>query len=102
MIRLPPRSTHVPYTTLYRSHDLARRLAQADPRDARAQRDLSVSYNKLGDVTLQFRQAKEAICFYQMDLDVSQRLAQADPRDAQAQRDLSVSYNKLGDVTLQL
>jgi Flp pilus assembly protein TadD len=33
------------------AHELARRLAEADRQNAKAQRDLSVSLNKLGDVT---------------------------------------------------
>src|SRR5262249_17289725 len=72
------------------------RLAQADPKDARAQRDLSVSYIKLGDVTLRLGQAREALGLYQKALEVSQRLAQADPRDAQAQPDPVIRYWKLG------
>jgi serine/threonine protein kinase len=39
--------------SLYRrSFDIAERLAASDPTDAQAQRDLSISYNKLGDVSL--------------------------------------------------
>jgi hypothetical protein len=63
---------------------------------------LSVSYNKLGDVTLQLGQSDTALKSYQDGLEISRKLAEADPRDAQAQRDLSISYNKLGDVTLRL
>ncbi len=33
-------------------NDIRERLAEADPTNTQAQRDLSVSYNKLGDVQL--------------------------------------------------
>jgi serine/threonine protein kinase len=83
-------------------YELAKQLADADPKNALAQRDLSISYEKLGNVMLQLGQTKEALEFYQRGLTVSQRLAEADPKNALAQRDLSFSYNKLGDVTRQL
>ena len=71
-------------------------------KNAVAQRDLGVSFNKLGDVTLQLGQTKDALEFYQKGLVVRQRLADADPKNAQAQRDLSISFIQLGDVTLKL
>jgi Flp pilus assembly protein TadD len=43
------------------AHELARRLAEADPQNAQAQRDLSVSLNKLGDVTRQLGKTREAL-----------------------------------------
>jgi tetratricopeptide (TPR) repeat protein len=82
--------------------EIRQELAAADPRDVQAQRDLSVSYNKLGDVQLQLGDTAQALASYQQGLEISQELAAADPRDAQAQRDLSVSHNKLGDAYLQL
>ena len=75
-------------------------LASADPNDTQARRDLSVSYNKLGDVHLQARRTDKALQAYQKCLELREALAKADPNDAQARRDLSVSYNKLGDVHL--
>jgi eukaryotic-like serine/threonine-protein kinase len=85
-----------------RAHETLERLAQESPGDAEAGRDVSVSYNKLGDVTLRLGQAEQALGYYRQGLEIGERLAQGSPGDAQAQRDVSVSYNKLGDVTLQL
>ncbi len=81
--------------------DIAQKLAAADPSDARAQRDLFISYNKLGDLQLQSGRVTEALGSYQKGLEISQKLAAADPSDAQAQRDLSISYQRLGSVQLQ-
>jgi hypothetical protein len=43
------------------AHELARRLAEADPQNAQAQRDLSISVNKLGDVTRQLGKTREPL-----------------------------------------
>jgi tetratricopeptide (TPR) repeat protein len=83
-------------------HELAQRQAEADPKNAEAQRDLRASYGRLGDATLQSGDATAALEHYRNSLRISQRQAEADPGDARAQRDLSLSYNKLGDVTLRL
>jgi len=93
---------------------IRQKLAAADPTEVagtlrvpsaafarQAQRDLSISYERLGNVQLQSGQVTEALGSYQKDLAISQKLASADPSDAQAQRDLSISYNMLGDVQLQ-
>ncbi|HEV2970943.1 MAG TPA: tetratricopeptide repeat protein [Pirellulales bacterium] len=84
------------------AQELALKLARADPTNAQAQRDLSISYNKLGNVQLQLGNAAAARDDYQKRLEISRKLAQADPSNVQAQRDLSVSYNYLGNVQLQL
>ncbi|MBI5759608.1 MAG: serine/threonine protein kinase, partial [Planctomycetales bacterium] len=81
--------------------DIAQKLAAANPSVAQAQSDLSLSYNRLGDVQLRSGQVTEALGSYEKGLAISQKLAAADPSDAQAQRDLSISYEKLGDVQLQ-
>ena len=44
---------------------LSEALAKADPNDAQAQRDLSVSYNKLGDVHLRLGATDQALQSYQ-------------------------------------
>ncbi|WP_153161065.1 CHAT domain-containing protein [Zoogloea sp. 1C4] len=78
------------------------RLAQAEPQRADYQRDLSVSYNKLGDLMTALGQGDEARDYFLKDLDIAQRLAQAEPQRADYQRDLSISYNKLGDLMTAL
>jgi tetratricopeptide (TPR) repeat protein len=66
------------------------------------QRDLSVSYNKIGDVLVAQGNLPEALKSYRDELAIADRLAKADPGNAGWQRDLSVSYNKLGDVLVAL
>ena len=81
--------------------DIAQKLAAADPSSAQALRDLSIAYNKLGNVQRQSGQVTEALKSFNLEFEISKRLAAADPSDAQAQRDLSKSYLNLGDVQLQ-
>jgi tetratricopeptide (TPR) repeat protein len=85
-----------------RANAIFQALAKADPNNAQAQRDLSISYNKLGDVQLQLGATDKALGMYQKGLDVRLTLAKADLNNAQAQRDLSISYSKLGNVQSQL
>jgi serine/threonine protein kinase len=85
-----------------RASEILQVLVKADPNDAQAKRDLSVSYNRLGDVHLQLGATDKALESYRKDLELSEALAKADPNDAQAKRDLSISYDRLGNVHLQL
>ena len=74
------------------------RLAGAEPDRADYQRDLSVSYERLGDLLRALGQGETARGYYEKDLAIAERLAGAEPDRADYQRDLSVSYNKLGDL----
>ena len=80
------------------SLDIRAGLAQAEPDRADYQRDLSVSYNKLGDLMVAVGRGEDALRYFQQSLDIGAGLAQAEPDRADYQRDLSVSYNKLGDL----
>ncbi|MBR6792640.1 MAG: TIR domain-containing protein, partial [Ruminococcus sp.] len=62
-----------------------------------AQRDLSVSYNKLGNISTSTGDLNGAKEYYQKSHDI--RIAIAQETDTiQSRRDLSISYNKLGDI----
>jgi tetratricopeptide (TPR) repeat protein len=77
----------------------AKRLAQADPTNARAQRDLGVAYEHLGDLMLMaVGNLGEAERLYRNSLAILDRLAQADPTNAEAQGSLSILYERLGDL----
>ena len=77
------------------------RLAQSDPGNAGWQRDLSVSYENVGDVQVAQGDLAGALKSYRDDIAIAERLAQSDPGNAGWQRDLSVSYNKIGDVQVE-
>ena len=50
-------------------------LAGLDATNAEAQRDLGVSFQRLGDVLIRLGKTKEAFAFYQRDLQITIRLA---------------------------
>ncbi|PPC98054.1 MAG: hypothetical protein CTY36_11050, partial [Methylocystis sp.] len=71
------------------------------------QRDLSVSYNKVGDVLVAQGNLPEALKAFRDSLAITEKLAKADPASfglhgsamtSGWQRDLSVSQEKIGDV----
>ena len=64
----------------------------------RWQRDLSVSYDNLGDVEVAAGKLDAAREAYERSLAIAERLAEADPSNSGWQRDLSVSYRKIGDA----
>ena len=74
------------------------RLAEQDPSNSGWQRDLSVSYEKVGDVLVVQGNLQEALDAYQQSLKIAKPLAEQDPSNAEWQRNLSVSYEKVGDV----
>jgi tetratricopeptide (TPR) repeat protein len=82
-------------TSYQTSRSIAERL---DPGNAGWQRDLSVSYDRIGNVLVAQGNLPEALKSYRDGLAIADRLAKADPGNAGWQRDLSVSYNQIGDV----
>ena len=79
---------------------LAQRLTEGDPTNTGWQRDLSVSYDRLGDVAVDQGKLEEAAKAYGESLAIFKKLAEGDPTNTGWQRDLSVSYDKLGDVAV--
>ena len=77
---------------------IAEKLAEKYPEDPNLQRDLSVSYERLGVIAEAMNDYKAAEGYYAKALEIGERLAEKYPEDPNLQRDLSVSYNKLGDV----
>jgi tetratricopeptide (TPR) repeat protein len=63
-----------------RSLKIREKLAQSDANDAQAQRDLSVSLDKLGDVAVQMGQLGEAKSWFERALRISEKLAQSDAK----------------------
>ena len=74
------------------------RLAGSDRSNTGWQRDLSVSYIKVGDVLVAQGKLDEALENYRDSLAIFERLAGSDRSNTGWQRDLSVSYERIGDV----
>ena len=85
-------------TAATQSAEIAKKLADSALGDNEAQRDLSVSYNRVGDAQVSQGNLPDALRSYRDGLSIAERLAKADPANESWQRDLSVSYNKVGDA----
>ena len=77
---------------------VAERLAKADPNEVDRQRDIAVSYERVGDVLKARGNLDEALKVYGDGLAIRDRLSKADPSNEILQRDLSVSYESVGDT----
>ena len=102
MLRLRATSLPHPTTSTTSSRDSAQRRrrwkfcqkllalcearAKDDRNDVEARRDLSGSYERLGDVHLQMKQMDKARGYYQKVLDENLALARSAPNDVQVQR----------------
>jgi len=75
-----------------------KQLAARDPANIERQRDLSISYERIGDVQDAQENRQAALSAYEDSLKLRQELAARDPANLEWQHDLSVSYNKIGDV----
>ena len=69
-----------------------------DPKQVQWQRDLSVSYEKIGDLYKANGDTSTALKSYQDSHEVVKKLAALDPKQAQWQTDMVVSYVKLSQV----
>jgi predicted negative regulator of RcsB-dependent stress response len=65
-----------------------KRLAEQDKTNSGWQRDLSVSYQKVGDVLVAQGKLQEALEAYQQTLAIMKRLAEQDKTNSGWQRDL--------------
>ena len=77
---------------------IAEKFAKKYPEDPNLQRELCVSYERLGDIAEARNDYYAAEGYYAKALEIGKRLAKKYPDDPKMQRDLSISYNKLGDI----
>jgi tetratricopeptide (TPR) repeat protein len=73
-------------------------LATTDPANADRQRDVSILYNKLGDVLKAEGNFAEALKSYQAGLTIRDRLTKLDPSHVDWQSVLATSYERIADV----
>jgi tetratricopeptide (TPR) repeat protein len=69
-----------------------------DKSNAGRQRDLSLDYERVGDLLVAQGKLRQALDVYQQALAIAKRLADQDKSNTDWQRDLSVSYEKIGGV----
>ena len=81
------------YEQLREQHE---RLTAAEPDRADYQRDLSVLYDRMGDLYVSLGQGDQARASYQKSLAIAERLAESEPNRADYQVDLVISLVKVG------
>jgi tetratricopeptide (TPR) repeat protein len=79
---------------------ISERLAAADPSNTEWQRDLSISYEKVGDVLVAEGKLDEALRTYRDELAIVERLAAGDRSNTLWQNDLARSDERVGDVLM--
>lgn len=85
------------FQTYHQAVELAKELATKRSHDPQVQRDLSLAYDKLGNVSRRLNRLEEAEEAYQNALAID-RERQNDVTDVHSRHDVCVSLNKLGDV----
>jgi tetratricopeptide (TPR) repeat protein len=73
-------------------------LSASDPGNAGWRRDLSVSYERIGDILKAQGDGAGALKSYRDSLAIREKLSASDPGNARWRRDLSLSYIKVGDI----
>jgi tetratricopeptide (TPR) repeat protein len=80
-----------------RAHRLSR-LAKSDPGNAGWQRDLSVSYQRIGDVQVAQGNLPAALASYQAGLAIGERLVARDASNTQWRNDLQFIIGRIGNL----
>jgi hypothetical protein len=78
------------------------RLAEADPTDGQAARDLSISYNKLAQIERAGGHLARAREYLERDLTIARMLADSDTVDLEKQQDVVVSLVDLSTVLVEM
>jgi len=89
----------VPALATYRDwNSLAQALADATPDDAELQRNLSISYDKIGEILIVQGDLQAALASYSASLTIRATSAEKDHSSEAWRRALSISFDKLGDI----
>jgi tetratricopeptide (TPR) repeat protein len=81
--------------------EIAQKLAARDPANTEWQRDLSVSYDRIGDVQRAQGDLPSALSSYKQGLEIREKLAARDPANAQWKTDLVISLWELASILEQ-
>ena len=83
-----------------KANEISAKLAELNPDDPELQRDLSVSYEYIGDVQQQLGELARAEEAYLKGLLISEKQIALNPKDPDLKRDVAFGYEKLGDVRI--
>ena len=83
-----------------KANEISAKLAELNPDDPELQRDLSVSYEYIGDVQQQLGELAKAEDAYLKGLLISEKQIAMNPNDPDLKRDVAFGYEKLGDIRI--
>ncbi len=83
-----------------RANEIAQKLVAENQDDSDLQRQLSISYESIGDVLQQLGDLKLAEAAYLHSLLISEQQVAMSPNDHDLKRDVAFGFEKLGDVRL--
>ncbi len=83
---------------LISAYQSADNLKKINPDSAEYARDLSISYERIGDIYKALGDTKNALNSYESSHKIFLDLRKRNPDSAEYARDLSVSFNKVGDI----
>ncbi|WP_424407885.1 tetratricopeptide repeat protein [Pasteurella sp. PK-2025] len=81
-----------------RAFDDFKHLLNQNPDNPKAQQDLSIAHEKLGNIAEAQHNLKLALKHYQAAFNIRQHVAKQYPQDPLFQHHLSIAYKKLGDI----
>lgn len=73
-------------------------LIEREPDNARYQRDLSITCDRIGDMHAEKRDLDAALACYRRSFEIAEALRARDPENAVWQHDLSVSHDRIGEL----
>ena len=77
---------------------MAKRLVEREPGRSDLQRDLSISYDRLGDLQRALGNGEQARRYYEDGLAIRATLVEREPDSYQAQGDLAISYERMAAI----
>jgi tetratricopeptide (TPR) repeat protein len=83
-------------------HNHASELRKRNPDSAEYAKDLSVSYDRIGDIYKALGDTKSALTSYESSLKIREELRKRNPESVDYSRGLSVSYERIGDIYTDL
>lgn len=82
----------------YEALAIRKKLVAAKPGNLRWQRDLSISYDRIGSILAASSDYKAALAPYRKAFAIAKKLVAANPGDVERQRDLFVSQSRIADM----
>jgi tetratricopeptide (TPR) repeat protein len=82
------------------SRDIMLSLLVKEPTNVQWQRELSLSYNRIGEALSKATRHADALSSFNLAFDIRKSLADRTPENAESQRDLAISYERIGDELL--